>query len=542
MRALHRPLRALTSASVTALLAFTVAAGVAPSAHAESEYDDAGSRSELPRPLGEQEAPTPEDPAPSTESAAPSSEAEVPTLRRAAVESSPTPTTSPAPAASPAPSTSPTPRSSASQASPALKTLVTSGPRISGSAVVGETLAANAGQWTPGARLRYQWFADGTAISGATSRTFTIAAAQRGRQISVRVTGQAAGFTTAERNSSRTSRVAQASTPRITGAVRTGVTLTAVPGAWTSGTAFSYQWRANGTVIRGATKRTYKVPESRQGQRISVSVTGTKSGHTRVTRTSANTSQLLRTAGVRVSGSAVTGQRLTAVTGTWSSGTRLSYQWQADGRNIRGATKRTYTIGTGQQGKRISVVVTGRKSSHASASRASSATSRVMRASTPRISGTAQVNRTLTAASGTWSPQTRFTYQWRSNGKNIRGATSRTYKISSGQQGKKITVAVTGRKSGHTTVTRVSAATSTVARAAAARSSSGGGSSTPASRPAVRGTWNCPSGFPVKGNRNSRGEWIYHVRGGQFYDRTNPEECFRTEAGARAAGYRKSKL
>lgn len=51
---------------------------------------------------------------------------------------------------------------------------------------------------------------------------------------------------------------------------------------------------------------------------------------------------------------------------------------------------------------------------------------------------------------------------------------------------------------------------------------------------------NCPSSHPIKGNHSSSGEYIYHVRGGQFYDRTNPEECFATESDARAAGYRKS--
>lgn len=50
-----------------------------------------------------------------------------------------------------------------------------------------------------------------------------------------------------------------------------------------------------------------------------------------------------------------------------------------------------------------------------------------------------------------------------------------------------------------------------------------------------------PSGCHVKGNHSSSGEWIYHVPGGQYYDRTNPEECFDTAAAAEAAGYRASK-
>ncbi|MDP9372908.1 MAG: hypothetical protein M3Q65_10765 [Chloroflexota bacterium] len=51
----------------------------------------------------------------------------------------------------------------------------------------------------------------------------------------------------------------------------------------------------------------------------------------------------------------------------------------------------------------------------------------------------------------------------------------------------------------------------------------------------------CPAGYPIKGNlTTSSGDAIYHVPGGAFYDRTIPEECFATEADARAAGYRRS--
>jgi micrococcal nuclease len=62
-------------------------------------------------------------------------------------------------------------------------------------------------------------------------------------------------------------------------------------------------------------------------------------------------------------------------------------------------------------------------------------------------------------------------------------------------------------------------------------SSSGrGGSSPPVSGNA------CPSEAPIKGNQSG----IYHVPGGQSYDRTNPEECFASEEEAQAAGYRKA--
>ncbi len=50
-----------------------------------------------------------------------------------------------------------------------------------------------------------------------------------------------------------------------------------------------------------------------------------------------------------------------------------------------------------------------------------------------------------------------------------------------------------------------------------------------------------PNGETIKGNINSKGEKIYHVPGGQFYDKTQPEAWFFTEEEARAAGYRPSK-
>ena len=43
----------------------------------------------------------------------------------------------------------------------------------------------------------------------------------------------------------------------------------------------------------------------------------------------------------------------------------------------------------------------------------------------------------------------------------------------------------------------------------------------------------------IKGNISSSNK-IYHMPGGSFYNRTNAEMCFETEAEAKAAGFRKS--
>ena len=47
-------------------------------------------------------------------------------------------------------------------------------------------------------------------------------------------------------------------------------------------------------------------------------------------------------------------------------------------------------------------------------------------------------------------------------------------------------------------------------------------------------------GCTIKGNRNRRGEWIYHLPGMPYYEQTRPEELFCTEAEAQAAGYRRA--
>lgn len=49
------------------------------------------------------------------------------------------------------------------------------------------------------------------------------------------------------------------------------------------------------------------------------------------------------------------------------------------------------------------------------------------------------------------------------------------------------------------------------------------------------------AGCTIKGNRGSHG-WIYHLPGMPYYDRTNAEEWFCTEAQAQAAGYRRARV
>jgi micrococcal nuclease len=56
-------------------------------------------------------------------------------------------------------------------------------------------------------------------------------------------------------------------------------------------------------------------------------------------------------------------------------------------------------------------------------------------------------------------------------------------------------------------------------------------------------TWTCPSSQPIKGNFTTySGErCIYHVPGGQFYEKTRPERCYASDDEARLDGCRRSR-
>ena len=70
----------------------------------------------------------------------------------------------------------------------------------------------------------------------------------------------------------------------------------------------------------------------------------------------------LNTSPPTITGTPEVGKKLTATPGEWDTeGLTFAYQWQADGTNIAGATKATYTVKKADQGKVLTVVVTATK-------------------------------------------------------------------------------------------------------------------------------------------------------------------------------------
>jgi hypothetical protein len=127
--------------------------------------------------------------------------------------------------------------------------------------------------------------------------------------------------------------------------------------------AISYQWKAAGANISGATASTLVLTEALVGKAISVVASYMDGRGTPETFTSGATAAVanvndLPSGKVMVSGTATQGQFLTA-TNTLADVDGLGaigYQWQADGLPIVGATATTLLLGSAQSGKAISVL------------------------------------------------------------------------------------------------------------------------------------------------------------------------------------------
>ena len=255
-------------------------------------------------------------------------------------------------------------------------------PTISGTAAVGEALRAVPGTWTSGTTLRYQWLADGTRIAGATSSSLVLAPAHRGKRISVQVTGTLAGHPQVVRTSAATPSVAagalRTATPAVVGAATVGRTLTARPGSWgPAPVTLAYRWYADGSAIRGATSSSYRLAPAQAGKRITVRVTGTRTGYATtsvVSRATAKVAKaLLTSARPTITGTPKVGRTLTVSRGTWTPGTRFTYAWFADGRRISGATSWRFTPGAALAGTRVTVQVTGTLAGYETHTRTSAA-------------------------------------------------------------------------------------------------------------------------------------------------------------------------
>lgn len=82
------------------------------------------------------------------------------------------------------------------------KLTATPTPKITGTKKVGKTLTAKPGTWKPsGVKRSYQWYRGSAKIDGATKSTYQLTSRDKGKKITVKVTGRAPGFATKTKTS-----------------------------------------------------------------------------------------------------------------------------------------------------------------------------------------------------------------------------------------------------------------------------------------------------------------------------------------------------
>ncbi len=171
-------------------------------------------------------------------------------------------------------------------------------PGFRGEPVVGGTLIAIAGPWSPSPTLSYQWLRDGETIDGATEETLVVPAACAGKEVSLQVTAERTGYVTCETISNAVTvgyGSIESSIPWIEGDPRVGETLHVIKGEWSAGAEFHYQWIVEGVAREGrSTGPAYKVRPEDRGQRVTVEVTGRMGGCQPVVRSSPATEPVRR--------------------------------------------------------------------------------------------------------------------------------------------------------------------------------------------------------------------------------------------------------
>lgn len=245
-------------------------------------------------------------------------------------------------------------------------------PTVGGQPILGKTLNAQPGTWTPNAPKTFQWHRDGSPIDGATAKQYTIVEDDLGTDLTVTVSGGRNGYMPATRTSAPVSvdlaAFANAPVPVIRGAARYNEELTIGGGNWRPQPVdVAYQWYRDGAAIPGAVDPTYVLGLDDIGATITVSATGSKSGYATVSQFSAAVGPVQpgRIVAPRpdLIGTAQSGQTLSIDTSAWTPvGIDIAYRWQRNGggsgyQDIAGATGATYVLGSADVGRRVRLVV-----------------------------------------------------------------------------------------------------------------------------------------------------------------------------------------
>ncbi len=260
----------------------------------------------------------------------------------------------------------------------------TGAPTISGTAMVGETLTANASgiadpDGLAGASFAYQWMARGRDIDGADGPSLTLTRNEVGRTIRVRVSFTDDAGNVESLTSEPTAAVAArpnnraTGAPSISGTAMVGETLTANASGIAdpdglAGASFAYQWMVLGRDIDGADGPSLTLTRNEVGRTIRVRVSFTDDAGNVESLTSEPTAAVAArpnnraTGAPTISGMAQVNRVLRAHTSGIAdpdgmADASFAYQWTAGGSDIDGAAGASLTLTPEMAGRAVGVRV-----------------------------------------------------------------------------------------------------------------------------------------------------------------------------------------
>lgn len=348
---------------------------------------------------------------------------------------------------------------------------------ITGKPGPGQKVTVNTTAWT-GATIKTQWNAGlNSKLATLTGSSFTFPTAANGyasnTAFTVKVTGTWPDGTIRTRQLTSFSDIYN--TPAvapgkvgITGTMQVGNKLTGTLSGWPSGYRFIGQWKfADNTPAAPSGETVLHLTAEHANQTLQFCVTGVKAGasSTGTCKTAPIARGNLGALNAKVHWDK--GFKDRAVVGDTATLTLpvpkvpnsvVKYSWRIAGVEVPGANSKTFKIPASAAGKAVhgSVVVSapGYNTASTWANGSTAVTATVGDATI--VSGTTRVGATLSAKAGSWTKNTKLSYQWMRNGTPIWGSTKPTYAQTWQDLNTVVTVKVVASRAGAETITRAS--------------------------------------------------------------------------------------
>lgn len=346
---------------------------------------------------------------------------------------------------------------------------------VTGTAQVGGTLTgSDTTTWNAEPETRtYRWVRDGTPVTApaATPGSYELAADDAGTVITLALVTTRSDYLDATIASAGVGPVANGTLGvegalTISGTAKVGEVLraTAQPSFGPGPATVSYRWTRDGTPVGSvsATPTDYTLTAADAGSVLRLTATGSRAGYDPRTVLSnpigpVGPGAFEATGSLEVSGNPTVGSVVTVdgVPSFTPTPDSVSYQWMRDGQPVGPATSTpsSYELASADEATTISLTVTAERLGYTDAQATSNSIGPVapgiLTVPQATISGTGRVGSVLTDTTASSTPNSVPTRQWLRDGVPIAGATATTYRLTTADAGRLISLRVSFARPGY---------------------------------------------------------------------------------------------